>query len=174
MKQTSKIFLGAVAALLLSASMASASNKIIVATFTDPNNAYDAAKSVKDLANASGSDFKLKTGVMITKDQNGNVSVLEAKSRPLFGTAVGTASGALIGLVGGAPGAALGAALGATSGLGADTVIAMLDDNFVNSVRLGMKPGTTAIIAEADEGSTRAVDDIVTHAGGQVYRQMSR
>jgi uncharacterized membrane protein len=110
---------------------------------------------------------------MISKDQNGNVSVPESRSRPLFGTAVGTATGALIGLIAGAPGAAVGAALGATSGLGADTVNAMLDSNFVNSVRSGMRPDTTAIIVEADEGSTRGVDDIVTGHHGQVYRQTS-
>ncbi len=108
---------------------------------------------------------------MIAKDQNGNVSVLESRGHPLFGTAVGIASGALIGLIAGAPGAAMGAALGTTSGLGADTVNSMLKADFVNSVRVAMRPGTTAIIVEADEGSTRAVDSIVGRSGGQVYRQ---
>jgi uncharacterized membrane protein len=159
----------AVGLLLLSPTVASAMDRIIVATFSDSNSAYEVAKAVKDLT-----DLKVKTGTMIAKDQNGNVSVLESRSRPLFGTAVGTATGALIGLIGGAPGAAVGAALGATSGLGADAVTSMLDADFVNSVRAAMPPGTTAIIVEADESSTRAVDDIAGRYHGQVYRQTSR
>jgi uncharacterized membrane protein len=155
--------------LLLSATIASAMDRIIVATFSDTNSAYEAAKAVKNLT-----DLKVKTGTMITKDQNGNVSVLESRSRPLFGTVVGTATGALIGLVAGVPGVAVGAVLGATTGLGADAVTSMLDTDFVNSVRTAMRPGTTAIIVEADEGSTRGVDEIVAGQHGQVYRQTSR
>lgn len=157
--------------LLLNATIASAADRIIVATFSNTNNAYDAAQAVKDLKEP---EFKLKTGVMLAKDQNGNVSVLESKSRPLFGMVVGTATGALIGLIAGAPGAAVGAILGATTGLGADVVNASLDSSFVNSVRASMVPGTTAFIIEADEGSTRPVDDIVARGGGHVYRQNSR
>jgi uncharacterized membrane protein len=167
------IFSIAIAAgsLLLSAANALAADRIIVATFSDTNNAYEAAKAIKDLKEAGGTEFKLKTGVIIAKDQNGNVSVLESRGHPLFGTAAGIASGALIGLIAGAPGAAMGAALGATSGLGADNVNSMLRADFVNSVRVGMRPGTTAIIVEADEGSTRGVDDVVARRGGQVHRQ---
>jgi hypothetical protein len=50
----------------------------------------------------------------------------------------------------------------------------MLDTDFVNSVRTAMRPGTTAIIVEADEGSTRSVDDIAALYHGQIYRQTSR
>jgi len=34
-----------------------------------------------------------------------------------------------------------------------------------------MVPGMTALIVEADEKSTRPVDDIVALGGGHVYRQ---
>ena len=46
-----------------------------------------------------------------------------------------------------------------------------LDSDFVDSVTTDMRPGMTAIIVEANEGSTRAVDDIVALGGGHVYRQ---
>jgi len=84
---------------------------------------------------------------------------------------VGTSAGALVGLIAGARGAAVGAALGATSGVAGDTVIAALDDDFVDSVTRDMVPGMTALIVEADEKSTRPVDDIVALGGGHVYRQ---
>jgi uncharacterized membrane protein len=144
---------------------------IIVATFDNSNSAYDAASALKKLTDQKLVDFKAKAGVMVKKDDLGNVSLLESKDRPLFGTAVGTAVGALIGLIAGAPGAALGAALGATTGVGGDAVMAALDDDFVESVTTEMRPGMTAIIVEADEKSTRPVDDIVTKGGGHVRRQ---
>src|SRR5262245_57360679 len=109
-------------------------NQIIVATFSDTNAAYDAASELKKLVDQKIVDFKAKAGVMIKKDDRGNLTLLESKARPLFGTAVGTAAGALIGLIGGAPGAAMGAALGATAGVGSDSVLAALDADFVDSV----------------------------------------
>ena len=144
---------------------------IIVATFDNTNSAYEAAGELKKLKDQKIIDFKPKAGVMVKKDDLGNVSLLESKERPLFGTAVGTAVGALIGLIGGAPGAALGAALGATSGVSSDAVMAGLDSDFVESVTSEMRPGMTAIIVEADEKSTRPVDDVVSKGGGHVRRQ---
>jgi len=108
---------------------------------------------------------------MVKKDDRENVSLLESKERPLWGTGIGTIAGALVGLIAGAPGAALGAALGATSGLSSDAVLSALDSDFVDSVTTEMRPGMTALIVEADEKSTRPVDDIVKLSGGHVYRQ---
>src|SRR4029453_9616838 len=123
----------------------------IVATFKNKNDAYDAASAMKALKDKGIVDFKAKAGVMVKKDDRGNVSVLESKERPLWGTAVGATAGALIGLIAGAPGAALGAALGATSGLTSDAVMEALDSDFVDSVTKEMRPGMTAVIVEADE-----------------------
>lgn len=145
-------------------------DRIIVATFNDMNSAYDVASAVKKLQDAGG-DFKVRAGLMVKKDDRGNVSLLESKERPLFNTAVGTGTGALIGLLGGAPGMALGAALGALTGVGGDAIMATLDDDFVDSVTTQMRPGMTALIVEADEGSTQAVDDIVAKNRGHVFRQ---
>ncbi|HJZ70703.1 MAG TPA: DUF1269 domain-containing protein [Vicinamibacterales bacterium] len=147
------------------------SDQIIVATFSNTNAAYDAASAIKALKDNKVTDLKVKAGVMVKKDDLGNVSLLENKDRHLWGTAIGTVAGALIGLIGGAPGAAVGAALGATSGLGGDVVMSALDSDFVDSVTRDMRPGMTAIIVEADEKSTRPVDDIVALGGGHVYRQ---
>ena len=149
-------------------------DRIIVATFDNANAAYETAREMKDLKQAgtsSTADFKLKTGVMIKKDDRGNVSLLEGKERPLLGTAVGTTAGLLIGLLGGAPGAALGATLGATTGLSTDALMAAVDTDFVEDVKRELLPGMTAIIVEANEGSTRAVDDLVARHGGHVHRQ---
>ena len=147
------------------------SDQIIVATFNNTNAAYDAASAMKALKDKGITDFKAKAGVLVKKDDKGNLALLESKERPLWGTGIGTVAGALIGLIGGAPGAAMGAALGATSGLTGDAVMAALDSDFVDSVTREMRPGMTALIVESDEKSTRPVDDIVKIGGGHVYRQ---
>jgi uncharacterized membrane protein len=147
------------------------SDQIIVATFNNTNAAYDAATALKALKDKGITDFKPKAGVMVKKDDKGNLSLVESKERPLWGTGIGTLGGALIGLIGGAPGAAIGAAIGAMSGLTGDAVTDALDSDFVDSVSKEMRPGMTAIIVEADEKSTRPVDDVVKLSGGHVYRQ---
>ena len=78
------------------------SDQIIVATFNNTNAAYDAVTAMKALKDQGLTDFKPKAGVMLKKDDRGNVVLLESKERPLWGTAVGTATGALIGLIAGA------------------------------------------------------------------------
>jgi len=77
-------------------------DRIIVATFSNTNAAYDAAIAMKGLKDKGVVDFKPKAGVMVQKDDKGNVSLLESKERPLWGTGNGTAAGALIGLIGAA------------------------------------------------------------------------
>src|SRR5258707_3272380 len=91
-------------------------DRLIVATFNDTNSAYDAASAIKNLKDSGLTEFKLKAGVMVKKDDRGNVSLIEDRNRPLIGTAVGTAAGALIGLIWGGPGVAVGGAIGARQG----------------------------------------------------------
>src|SRR5262249_23573375 len=127
--------------------------------------------AMKTLKDEGAVDFKVKAGVMIKKDDRGNVSLLESKGRFLVGTTLGTAAGALIGLIGGAPRAAVGGALGAATGVGGGAGMGALDSGFVDKVTSEIRPGMTAIIVEADEKSSRSVDDIVARGGGHVYRQ---
>jgi hypothetical protein len=79
------------------------SDQIIVATFNSTDDVYDAAGAMKQLKNEGAVDFRVKAGILIKKDDRGNVSLLESKERKPWGTAVGTTAGALIGLISGAP-----------------------------------------------------------------------
>src|SRR5262249_45320091 len=65
-------------------------DQIIVATFNNTNAAYDAATALKGLKDKGVVDFKPKAGVMVKKDDKGNLSLLETKDRPLWGTGIGT------------------------------------------------------------------------------------
>src|SRR5258708_10969019 len=132
-------------------------DRLMVATFKDTNAAYDAASAIKNLKDSGLTEFKLKAGVMVQKDDRGNVSLIEDRNRPLVGTAVGTAAGALIGLLGGAPGVAVGAAIGATTGLSRDAVMAAPHSDFVHRRTHRMPPGKTAILVETHAGTPPAV-----------------
>jgi hypothetical protein len=57
------------------------------------------------------------------------------------------------------------------TGLSSDAVNELLDSDFIESVTTEMRPGMTAILVEADEQSTRPVDEVVALKGGHVYRQ---
>ena len=76
-------------------------------------------------------------------------------------------------MLGGPAGAAAGAAIGATGGLAADAVGATFDADFVAMVSREVRPGQTAVVMEANEGGTRAVDNIVKLNGGTVHRSDS-
>ena len=87
-------------------------DNIIVATFGSVNAAHDAARAIKDLTDAGDTKFKLKSGVIVSKDERGSVSVLESDVHLFHGTKVGVIVGGLIGLIGGVPLATLAALLG--------------------------------------------------------------
>ena len=56
-------------------------DQIIVATFNNTNAAYDAASALKALKDKGVTDPKVKAGVMVKKDDLGNLSLLETKDR---------------------------------------------------------------------------------------------
>ena len=146
-------------------------DNIIVATFSNVNAAHDAARAIKDLKEAGGTKFNLKSGIIVSKDEQGSVSVLKSDVHLFHGTKVGVVVGGLIGLIGGVPLATLGALLGATVGVINDAGMAILGSATMSSIKSEMKPGMTAVIIEADEASPNAIDDIVAQGGGRVFRE---
>jgi uncharacterized membrane protein len=146
------------------------SDRAIVAVFPTANSAYEAASAIRNLADDKLIDFKVDSGAIFKKDEKGNVIPLEEKGRHLWGTMGGAVAGGLIGALGGPAGAAAGAALGASAGLAGDAVAGSLDRDFVNKLAAELKPGDTAVVVEANEGSTAPVDSIVRSNGGRVYR----
>ena len=128
------------------------------------------AEQIRDLKRADSIDFTLRAGAMFRKDDKGNIVRLEEKDRPLWGTLWGGMAGALIGLLAGPAGMVAGATIGATGGLVGDVIGSGIAGEFVARIAREVSPGETAVVVEADEGGTRAVDDIVQLNGGTVYR----
>jgi uncharacterized membrane protein len=145
-------------------------HRVIVATFDNVDKAKAAAAALQDLAKKSPDNLKLHAGVIVRKDEQGEVSLAGSMDQRPHAAAASALLGALVGLFGGLPGAAIGAASGLAAGLAADMTSAAVDDDLVRRVDQHMAPGTTSIIVDADEGATGNVDDVVTREQGRAMR----
>jgi uncharacterized membrane protein len=156
---------------------------VIVATFANRNQAYDAGRDIDKLAD---SVIDVKSGAIVEKDMLGNVTQLDSKGLASpWGTVGGVAGGALLGAlvgtlagpVGTATGAEVGAAAAAAGGLfggavGAtyDITDAGLKEDYIAAVSGLLVPGHAAFVAEVDEYSTQPVDEAVWRHGGVIFR----
>jgi len=157
---------------------------IIIATFENRNQAYEAARAIDKL---DDSVIRVQSGAIVEKDLLGNVTMLDSKELASpWGTVGGLAGGTLIGAlvgtlagpVGTMTGAQVGAAAAATGGLLGGTVGATVDladtglkADYVAAVSGSLLPGHAALVAEVDEYSTQPVDEAVWRHGGIVLRQ---
>jgi uncharacterized membrane protein len=160
---------------------------VIVATFDTRNQAYDAASEIDQLSDGI---VDVKSGAIVEKDLLGNVTTLDTKNiggvwGTIGGVAGGALVGALVGLLAGPGGAAIGTAAGAaaassgaaagslvggTLGWSGDLINWGLNEDYLDTVRTRMLPGTVAVVAEVEEGLTEPVDAAVLRHGGFVYR----
>jgi uncharacterized membrane protein len=149
---------------------------VIIATFENRNQAYDAAKDIDKL---DDSVIHVESGAIVEKDMLGNVSWLDSKGLTKAWGAVGGVTGgsllgALVGMVAGPAGAAVGAAtgglLGGTMGATADVADTGLKEDYVAAVSGRLVPGHAAFVAEVEEYSTLPVDQAVWRNGGVIFR----
>ncbi len=156
---------------------------VIIATFENRNQAYEAAKEVEQLGD---SVIKVKGGAIVEKDMLGNVTQLDSKGLTSpWGTLGGVTAGALLGAlvgtlagpVGTATGAEVGAAAAAAGGLFGGAVGATgdladtgLKQDYISAVTGLLLPGHAALVAEVDEYSTQPVDEAIWKHGGVVFR----
>lgn len=160
---------------------------VILAAFDTRNQAYEAAS---DIERMDGGSVDVKSGAIVEKDPLGNVTMLDSKNLPtawgLGGAAGGALIGALVGLLAGPGGAAVGTAAGtaaATSGAAAGAIGGGMTGTTADLTNWGLKadyldtaatyllPGKTALVIEAEEGTTAPLDAAVARHGGIVYRE---
>ena len=163
-------------------------NRVIVAAFDTQNQAYDTATALQRLHDDG--TITVKQGALVTKDDKGNLAVPDTRDVGppwglLGGGVIGGIMGVLLGPAGvaagaaagtvaaaAAAGAAIGTATGATVGAAADLLGLGLSEEYVNQeMSSTLNPGDSALIVEADEGSTEPVDAAVTRNHGRVYRK---
>jgi uncharacterized membrane protein len=156
---------------------------VIIATFENRNQAYEAAREIDKL---DDDVIHVEAGAIVEKDMLGNVTWLDSKDLTgPWGTIGGATGGALLGaLVGtlagpagtltgaqvGAAAAATGSVLGGTMGATIDLAETGLKEDYIDAVTGRLLPGHAAFVAEVDEYSTQAVDEAVWRNGGVVFR----
>jgi uncharacterized membrane protein len=156
---------------------------VIIATFENRNDAYEAAKDIDKL---DATVINVESGAIVEKDMAGNVNWLDeeglaspwggiagATGGALLGALVGTLAGpagTLTGAQVGAAAAATGSVLGGTMGTTIDLADTGLKADYLDAVSGRLLPGHAALVAEVEEYSTQPVDEAVWRHGGVVFR----
>lgn len=144
--------------------------QLIVAVFDSVNVAERAGTDFRNFAEKD-IGFKIESGVLVQKDANGKLILLDQQTRPFWGTVIGALTGGLIGLLGGPTGAILGFTVGASAGLTEHVLNDVLDSELTTSISSKLNAGNVAFIIEAEEASPFEVDNIVRGYGGTVFRR---
>ena len=142
--------------------------RMIVVVFKNEAKTYEASRALRQL-DAEGS-IAIHAESVISKQENGTVTVKEADGDFPIRTITGTAIGSLIGLLGGPVGLALGAGGGAVAGSFADLYVAGVDDDFLSEVSDMLTPGTHAVVADISEEWVTPVDTRMEALNGVVFR----
>jgi uncharacterized membrane protein len=146
------------------------SQKLIVTIFGDVDTAKRAARDFKNFEQKDDG-FRIESGVMVQKNAAGKLTVLDTHAMSLWGTVIGAVTGGLIGLLGGPVGAIAGFTIGASAGLAGHLLEDVLDGDLTTSIENELRPGSVALILEAEEASPFEVENVVLGYGGKVFRQ---
>ncbi|HEX3469461.1 MAG TPA: hypothetical protein VHT05_15370 [Candidatus Elarobacter sp.] len=153
----------------------------VAVVFNTDRHAFDALHALWDLDDRG--DVTVHGAAVIHRDAHGAVDVATKKTDRGLRTAAGIAIGALLGALAGPIGAVAGTtiAVGTAAGIGAATGGAVgLTADVVTSQERGqaavetgfvLLAGQSALIADASEDGTTALDSAMSALGGTVYRR---
>lgn len=114
----------------------------------------------------------LDSCVLVQRDDSGAIHVLGAEGRSSWGEAVGVLTGGLLGMLGGPVGVAAGLAVGTRIAQSLDARhSALLDQEFTQAVSDALPLGGVALIAEAEERTPFAMDNVVQGFRGRIFRK---
>ena len=143
---------------------------ILAVVFETESDAFKGASALKNL-NGRG-DATLYDHAVLTKDDSGQVTVVQATDEGPLGAATGLLFGGLVGMLAGPVGMALGMASGAAAGSIADLGVADFDLTILEDVADAMKTGNSVLVADIFEGWQVPVDDTMKALGGTVHRRL--
>ena len=145
-------------------------NNVIVVTFGDDANAYQALTNLEELD--SQGQITVVSATVVTRDAGGHVHV---KSEVGHDSYMGTASGGLIGLLLGIIGGPLGVLIGGTYGMLVGSLFDIDDVDTTESVLREISDEVhttrTAVLAQVTEQSPEVVDAAMARLGGEVLRR---
>ena len=144
-------------------------DRMLVAVFPSEDAAYKGSNALLEL-DREGS-IGLFAYAVVSKDNQGKITVKQSDGQGPLATLVGTSLGSLIGLLGGPVGLAFGATAGMLTGSIYDLDNARVDSDFVDDVSKELGPGKYAVLAEVQEDWTTPVDVRMEAIGGKIYRR---
>jgi uncharacterized membrane protein len=142
--------------------------KMLVVVFDNETKTYEGSRALYQL-DAEGS-ITIHAESVISKNNDGTITVKQGEGNFPVGTVSGTAIGSLIGLLGGPAGLAIGALAGTVTGSFADLFVAGVDSDFLAEVSNALAPGKFAIVADISEEWVTPMDTRMEALNGFVFR----
>jgi uncharacterized membrane protein len=143
---------------------------VVVTTFTDHSNAYEALARLKQLAAKGAID--LRDAAVVERAQDGTLHMRDESGNEDEGlaTLTGGTIGLLIGILAGPLGVLLGGAAGLLAGAIIDTDDDEETDSVLEHVSRSIGKGETAVLADLDEGDPMPVDAVMERLNGHTTR----
>jgi uncharacterized membrane protein len=142
--------------------------KMLVVVFDGESKAYEGSRALNQLDSEGSITIHAET--VVTKNNDGRVTVKQTEGDFPIRTISGTAIGSLVGLLGGPAGLAVGALTGTMAGNLADLFVAGVDSDFLSEVSNVLTPGKYAIVADISEEWVTPVDTRMEGLNGVVFR----
>lgn len=141
---------------------------LIVASFNQEAEAVEASHKLNDLESLG--DITVYEMVVVKKNPDGEVVVLQADTSAGLTTLSGTAIGALVGVLAGPVGMLLGMFTGTLAGAALEADDYGFAEDFLTKVTGQLAPGTSAVIAEVEEDDPEFIDSTLSLMGAKLTR----
>jgi uncharacterized membrane protein len=141
---------------------------LIVATFKEEAEAIEASQKLHELESIG--DITIYELVLVRKNADGEIAVLQADTSEDLSTFSGMAIGALIGALAGPVGLVTGMLVGTVSGAAAEVDTYGFEEDFISKASEQLQPGMAAVIAEIEEDDSVFVDSSLTPIAAMLTR----
>lgn len=141
---------------------------LIIASFDQQEQATEAFSKLQDLEKIG--DITIYEMAVITKNAEGQASIVEAVTAEGGQTVTGMAVGAVIGALAGPVGLVAGMLLGTLTGEVAELDDYGFEDAFVAKVTGQLKPGASVVVMEVEEDDPVFIDSTLTMMGTEAQR----
>ena len=145
-------------------------SNVVVVSFEDDDNAYEALTELKELDSQGQIDMK-GAGVVV-RHEDGRLTVKdEVSDHPVAGTATGGIIGLLIGVLAGPLGLLVGGVTGLLVGSLFDLEDEDLSESVLSDIARAARVGHATLLAEVDEPSPEVLDTAMGRLSGSVLRR---
>ena len=141
---------------------------LIVASFKEEAEAMEASRKLTELESIG--DITVYEMVILKKNPDGEVVILQADTTEGVTTLSGMAVGTLVGTLGGPVGLLLGMVTGTLVGAAIEADDYGFVDDFLSRASAQLEPGTVAVIAEVEEDDPEFIDSTLSLLGATVTR----